>query len=454
MVIIFLVCGTLLLLKVRSDEITPRIGTYMLCVALPYCLSQNVLKMKQNINFITNSNGPCMFSYIFPGLVALFSGIGILLSHLTFAMFVNPQISSIFIGRMDIILSYHAIIVIMSVIITTALGKLLIMYEQTKRKNVSHSLSSLTCIKFTSTPRPLLLAMLTMCFALMGIASNGNVFFTKHCLQQHTTVYQRIASVYGDSNRSTDNSFSVLSWNILLGHDIYGRDNLPCVGKVLALFKPDVIGLEESDALPLYWGGKDILYYLSHYLGIQSYPGVHPLLSSLGVGILTARNVTSHHSYLLPVEDDEKLPHYSLIRVDCELNNHSLTVFNVHAVFKNWTATPNNRCPYANLSAKQVDFIAKQVKNIDKQQPVIIMGDFNLNPNEPQLDVLYNMGFKNALHKNRDLHPPSTLTTRFAIIDHIFYRGLNLTSSRTIVETDGISDHFPVMAYFQLPTEV
>ena len=108
--------------------------------------------------------------------------------------------------------------------------------------------------------------------------------------------------------------------------------------------------------------------------------------------------------------------------------------------------------PFADTSKKQINFIAQKVLSVDQSRPVIVMGDFNLNPNESQLDVLHKLGFQSALHKQRRLNFPSTLRNRFAVVDHIFYRGLNLSESRTVVETEDMSDHLPVIAYFKLPS--
>ena len=436
------------------------VGSLMFCSILPCCLSLNILAIQHLLGFIVKIGRRHMMASFFFGIISFCIGTGFLISHVVLVLFVNPQITTIFLGRMDIILTYQVLVIIASLVASTIAFRVSQLHRGDSKKdyeidslNLSTSSGVSQTKNWIGVSKALALVLLILLFLVIGLWPSS-LHISQHCLQLHSSSYNRVLKSYGNLSNPNTEKFSVLSWNILLGHDKYGKDNLPCVGGVLKVLRPDVIGLEESEALPPYWGSKDILAYLSGYLGnaIKTYSGVHPLQSSLGVAILTNHKVTKHQRYLLPADETTKLPHYSLVRTDVDINNRSITVFNLHAVFKNWTATARNVCPFANVSEKQMNFIAQKVMTLNPSQPVIVMGDFNLNPNEPQLDILHKLGFQNALHHNRDLNPPSTIRNRFAIIDHVFYRGLNMTESKIIVETEDMSDHNPVMAFFDLPT--
>lgn len=375
-------------------------------------------------------------------------------------MFINPQTTNLFLGRMDLILTYQVSVIFVSIATSFVLNRFFpgdekrSMFEKARKQSFKLWITKKKSSRAPSQLPITVLSLVSVCVVILTASYLSSRLFTpKHCVHQHAAAFERLTKTLRNRNHSND-FFSVLNWNVLLGHDIYGRDNLPCLNHVLKLLDPDIIGLEESDALPSYWGGKDVLYYLSESLGpkMKSFFGVNPLLSSLGVGFLSKLPVTNHRSYILPIGNEKKLPHYSLIRIDCQLRKQLITVFNIHAVYKNWSNTVENVSPLANLSTEQIHFVADEISKINQSQPIIVMGDFNLNPDEAQLDIIHDLDFQSALHPKRDMNPPSTLRNRFAIVDHIFYRGLNLLDSRTVVETEDMSDHSPVMALFDLPS--
>ena len=428
------------------------IGSSLLCIVFPCCLTMTFIGIKRLMGL--GRHTPSFQVSLFLTVIAFFTAVAFLIAHIILVSFINPQIFPLFLGRMDIILAYQILIIIASLTITTIANRLLHCYPRNcEVERLGQETFADDAIKraLAFQLRPVVLFF--VCMILLSAGCVVRPVFTSHCIHFHAASYRETEN-FSKSRNLSSNVFSVLSWNVLLGHDMNGRDNMPCVGKTLQLIKPDVIGLEESDALPPFWGSKDIPAYLSSYLGedIKPYLGVQPLMSSLGVALLTNRTVTKHQSYLLPGDDTNKLPHYSLVHIECLFGNSSVTIFNVHAVFKNWTATVDHPSPFAKTSQKQIKFIVDKINALNQKQPIIVMGDFNLNPNETQLDILHDLGFQNALHSKRHLSPPSTLRNRFAVVDHIFYRGLILSESKKVVETEDMSDHIPVMAYFHLPT--
>ena len=103
------------------------------------------------------------------------------------------------------------------------------------------------------------------------------------------------------------------------------------------------------------------------------------------------------------------------------------------------------------MSEKHIQEISR-VANLSSgvhSNPVVVMGDFNLNPEEPQLDWLWEEGFKCGFHRNRKASSKSTLLNRFANVDHIFYKNLQLSNAFVVDEIGNISDHYPVVADFK-----
>ena len=434
------------------------VSSCLFCFILPCFLFLHLIGLKQI--FVFTSSAERFHRLAVASVTSFSAGLALLVSHVMLIMFINPQLTTLFLGRMDLILTYQISVLLVSIVPSSVFNRITLAFEKRNDARDSRCSSkrfsiffyttrktSLKCVKTSSMLVPLCVLVLVASFIF------SRLFIPQHCIYNHDIALQRLKSAMKNQSRS-GNTFSVLNWNILLGHDIYGRDNLPCLAETLKIINPDIIALEESDSLPYYWGGKDVLFYLSRRLknGIKFYFGVNPLLSSLGVAFLTNFQVRKHQNYILPVGNSEKVPHYSLIKIDCKIKKQWLTVFNIHAVYKNWTATADNTSPFANLSTQQIHFVANEIAAINRSQPTIVMGDFNLNPNEEQLDIMHDLGFKSALHPHRDMKPPSTLRNRFGIVDHIFYRGLNLSDSRTIIETGTISDHSPTLAVFYIPT--
>ena len=280
----------------------------------------------------------------------------------------------------------------------------------------------------------------------------GPQFDLSHCLSRHKEAMANISRnpISNRANTTSSLTFSVLSWNILFAHDLNGRDTLPCIAEVLNTLKPDVSAFQESNALVPFFGEKDILNYISGKLHVTGYPGIEGLQSSTGVSMASSFEVSNHQRYILPEDEQQTFAHYSLVQIDCTIDNHLVSIFALHAAYKNHTATPENPSPYSELSAAQMRFIAKKANEASLTQPTIVMGDFNTNPNEVELDTFFDAGFSMALHRNRRLTPPSTYVREFALRDHIFFKDLTLLQSSVITQASNISDHYPIMAQFQI----
>ncbi len=112
-----------------------------------------------------------------------------------------------------------------------------------------------------------------------------------------------------------------------------------------------------------------------------------------------------------------------------------------------WETIERNR----DLRRRQAKYLSFRYR--DERRPVLMLGDFNEDVDEPALDFLDEQGFKNscAIEADRcqDTWPAVTVFPAAFRFDHILGRNLSFVSSR-VVEQGG-SDHYPVLAEFTLP---
>lgn len=245
----------------------------------------------------------------------------------------------------------------------------------------------------------------------------------------------------------------VMTWNMLMGHTMTGRDNCACASRLIEHHRPHVIAFQESDPLPPFWGGKDFLAALAPGPSYKPLGGAAPKSSTIGVGLMTQLEVTSHRAELLPIPDPNKLLHYAYTVSHFRLPaDRALHVISAHALYRNWTRGGDPEA-MGRLSRSHIRVLADAAAAVEPRgDPVIVMGDLNLNPYEPELDPLYEAGLRSALNPGgRWLRNESTTVDAFTNIDHIFYKNLRLLRPATILSGAGdLSDHFPVMADFEL----
>jgi len=375
---------------------------------------------------------------VFRGLAYILGSLCFLINLIALTSFNLPTITNFFFGRMDIILSISIALVCLSVMLS---GLFFYLYEQRKYQVEYEQLVCSDIIFFLTIT---ILSLITSSFLTYHLHSPFNCRIDESKLQGYEQ----------DAHNTT--ILRAMSWNILLGHTYTGRDNSACIANVLRHYSPTIIGLQESDPLPVFWGGKDVLGVLASELsneGIYSFDGVPALKSTLGVALMGKLKLISHEAHLLPNEGYNKLPHYGYTRTRFEIPNHSfpLNVINVHAVYKNWTAGN-----FTELSTIQIERIAQVANDFkDSREPFIVLGDFNLNPYEPQLDPLWKKAnLKCVFHERRQLIQETTLLNRFGNVDHIFYRNLDLIQGKVVSSVGKVSDHYPILADFVMPGQV
>lgn len=108
--------------------------------------------------------------------------------------------------------------------------------------------------------------------------------------------------------------------------------------------------------------------------------------------------------------------------------------------------------------AKSVDLILSRIEELDHTGKVILMGDFNLEPETKPIQKVINSDLKDAFDADFNLGPVGTYNA-FEIgenydrrIDYVFYQGFELKSYKNYslrIQHTFLSDHFPVVVEFE-----
>lgn len=421
--------------------------------------------------------------------------------HIVAVMFINPRVITIFHGNMQNVLYPLVIFTTLPVLLNPLFYMKFNFYErptsplpgpllESPLSEMSPDFSDLKVIPPNRLNAHTRTRLYKVCFAFLIVVFSVMISLTKSDLliPYSNCQISRNMSFGNDSQ----GHIRVISWNILLGHTYTGRNNLNSVAKFANEYKPDFLALQEATGHPPYWGGKDIFGFLEAKTNVCRESGnrVSPMNGSLEVGILSTLPIISSEAKILPNLNVKKLPTYTMAKITSRVPMYKKTdggelaivnftkihVYAVHAAYKNWTCNRETK-----LSCAQMKVLYDDIKNIKDTEPVILVGDFNANPSEPELDMWFDgrLGFKSALWpdrpgreffnytceseptwddqtcdcecRNLSSDPPhTTLLNRNASVDHIFYRGLKLNTA-TILNTVGpVSDHYPVMADFSL----
>lgn len=108
--------------------------------------------------------------------------------------------------------------------------------------------------------------------------------------------------------------------------------------------------------------------------------------------------------------------------------------------------------------ANSVDLILSKIKALNFTGKVILMGDFNLEPETKPIQKIINSNLKDAFEADLNLGPLGTYNA-FKIgenynrrIDYVFYQGFEIKSYKNCslrIQDTFLSDHFPVVVEFE-----
>lgn len=167
-----------------------------------------------------------------------------------------------------------------------------------------------------------------------------------------------------------------------------------------------------------------------------------------GQAILTPHTVLKWGSILLPHVRENR----SLLWADLSVRGDVIRIYNAHL-----DSRATNPFKSVQGRARQARFIIDQISDFSRlhpEVPVLLLGDFNTWSNlvdighrEAALQLLTNF-----MEPSLPLDHYFRTTPRFPWqLDWIFSIGLELTKSQ-VVMINGLSDHYPVTADFELPS--
>jgi endonuclease/exonuclease/phosphatase family metal-dependent hydrolase len=210
----------------------------------------------------------------------------------------------------------------------------------------------------------------------------------------------------------------VVTFNIQQGFAEDGGFGLPSQLDVLRGLRPDILGLQESDANRLTSGNVDAVRYFANRLGMYSYYGASPVVGTFGVALLSKYPIEDAKTFFLWSEGEQT----ACITARIKVGDKTLNVLVTHL---------GNGGPRAQL--EQVLEIAAQFDH------AVLLGDFNFRPSTQQ--------YERATSQLVDSWLASWPTGlddagegRGSAIDYIFVSsGVGVTSARYV--NSSASDH-------------
>ncbi|GAA1697202.1 hypothetical protein GCM10009733_110440 [Nonomuraea maheshkhaliensis] len=229
------------------------------------------------------------------------------------------------------------------------------------------------------------------------------------------------------ARRSDD--LTLIAYNIRMGFGLDGRLSLDRIASWAAARRPDIVLLSEVDRGWLLNGGHDDLDRIARGLGMRHY--FAPAADNVwGDALLTNLPVKSVRSYGLgrhgyPTEAQAQA-------AVVEVNGREVGVVNTHL----------------QAPAGQAPEVAAIVRDLAASRPVILAGDLNITPDDPEMRVLLAAGLSDPLKTLGD--PPTSPAGRpVGRIDHVLISA-GLTAVSAQVPRLPYSDHLPVLTTLRL----
>ncbi|UCE12772.1 MAG: endonuclease/exonuclease/phosphatase family protein [Candidatus Heimdallarchaeota archaeon] len=220
----------------------------------------------------------------------------------------------------------------------------------------------------------------------------------------------------------TTTSMRVMTYNIQQGYSENGIKNFDGQLNVIREVDPDIIGLQECDSSRIAGGNTDVVRYFANTLKMYSYYGPKTVTGTFGIALLSKYPIENTKTFFMYSKGEQTATIEAQIKVQD-------TLFNVYVTHL------GNGGPIV-----QQEAIIKVVK--DKSN-VILLGDFNFEPNEPQYDFTTEIFNDSWLVAGAGASVSYLDETEFDVnerIDHVFVsEGTNVIVCNYIVSRE--SDH-------------
>ncbi len=228
----------------------------------------------------------------------------------------------------------------------------------------------------------------------------------------------------------------VLSYNIQQGFDESGNKNFEGQTQVILKANPTIIGLQESDTCRISSGNLDIVRYINNRLGYYSYFGPKTTTGTFGIALLSKYPILNPRTFYMETKGEQTAT------IEAQI------IINAKIYFVYVTHLGNYKHPLIDPS----QYIEQEqlLRRIVGRKNVILMGDFNFNPNTEQYNLtttLLNDCWEIA---NTSLIGDIPIGWRFRLpylrIDHIFVSDELNTSITGCYYFGGTASDHPAVA--------
>ncbi|MGW5259530.1 endonuclease/exonuclease/phosphatase family protein [Microbispora sp. NPDC004025] len=236
------------------------------------------------------------------------------------------------------------------------------------------------------------------------------------------------------------NEFTLVAYNIRMGFGLSGRLDLDHIAAWAATRHPDVVLLSEVDRGWLLNGGHDDLARIARGLGMRYYfaPAADrlwgdALLTNLPVAWIGSTRL-GRHGYPTGAQAQS---------IVLKVGGHEVGIVNTHL------QEPRGQAPeVAGIARQLAASIIAIGTGVAPPRPVIVAGDLNTTPSDPQMRVLEEAGLSDPLRAFGD-PPTSPAEAPVRRIDHVL-----ISAGITAVAADAprvpFSDHLPVVVRLRL----
>ncbi len=214
--------------------------------------------------------------------------------------------------------------------------------------------------------------------AVLSLRKFSNLNLQKQDLGASTSIWLfiliGIVSIAGMRWRAPDpfpmpdevRELKILTYNIQQGYSEYGQKNFAEQLSLIRRINADVIGLQESDTNRIAGGNVDIVRYFADRLDMYSYYGPKVVPGTFGIALLSRYPIENPRTFYMYSEREQT----AAIVAQISVGGKPFNMYVTHL---------GNGGPLI----QQENFLAE----IDGNDDVIAMGDFNFNPDSEQYQL-------------------------------------------------------------------
>lgn len=233
---------------------------------------------------------------------------------------------------------------------------------------------------------------------------------------------------------AAQSTITVLTYNIHHGANSLDQNNIVQIGRLIRQYSPDIVALQEVDSMTTRSRGQDHLAQLAGMTSMIPFYGraINFQGGGYGLGVLSKYPIVANQKIRLPNPDSTE--QRILLCAYVELpNEKTIRLCNAHLDHKS-------------ALNRSVQLAAVNVILENSIQPAIWCGDFNTDPDDPDIEKL--MG--NWIDAGKDSRTP-TLVGTGARIDYIMtLRNSELELMRyRVLNVPKLSDHLPILATYR-----